>query len=208
MRLTKFEHACFSLEKNGETLLIDPGTLTHDLVMPNGLVGIIITHEHPDHFDESVINDIISAYPDVVIYGPRSLVEGGTFPTMQESTIGSEHQIGTFSVEFFGGTHATIHQSIPTIDNTGILIDKKVYYPGDSFFAPNVPVEVLALPAAAPWLKIGESMDFLSAINPKIAFPTHDAIATDSGKQIADRLLGSVADKNGIDYRRIMTLDI
>ena len=37
------------------------------------------------------------------------------------------------------------------------------------------PVEVLAYPAVAPWMKISESLEYLKAVKPAVAFPVHDA---------------------------------
>ena len=50
MRLTKMGHACVRLEKGGQTLVIDPGTLTEPEAL-DGAEAVLITHEHPDHVD-------------------------------------------------------------------------------------------------------------------------------------------------------------
>ena len=50
MRLTKLEHACVRLEKDGVILVIDPAAWS----MPRALEGasaVLVTHEHFDHFD-------------------------------------------------------------------------------------------------------------------------------------------------------------
>src|ERR1019366_6266853 len=50
MQLTKLEHACVRLEKDGVTLVIDPAAWS----MPRALEGasaVLVTHEHFDHFD-------------------------------------------------------------------------------------------------------------------------------------------------------------
>jgi hypothetical protein len=83
------------------------------------------------------------------------------------------------------------------------MVNRLFYYPGDAFTLPGVPVDTLAIPAAAPWMRIGEAMDFLVAVHPRFAFPVHDAIASPAGQAIADRLLGQVAEANGITYQRL-----
>lgn len=50
MRLTKMGHACVRLEKDGEILVIDPGTLTEPDAL-DAAEAVLITHEHPDHVD-------------------------------------------------------------------------------------------------------------------------------------------------------------
>ena len=50
-----------------------------------------------------------------------------------------------------------------------------LYYPGDSYAVPTGrAVPLLAAPVGAPWLKIGEAMDFVLAVRPARAFGTHD----------------------------------
>ena len=56
MKLTKYEHACFTLEKDGKMLVVDPGTFTTKLDPPENVVGIVITHEHSDHFDVNALS--------------------------------------------------------------------------------------------------------------------------------------------------------
>ncbi|MDT5194428.1 MAG: hypothetical protein QOH20_1182, partial [Mycobacterium sp.] len=49
-------------------------------------------------------------------------------------------------------------------------------HPGDALFDPGEPVDVLAMPAAAPWMKISEAVDYLRAVAPARAVPIHQAI--------------------------------
>src|SRR5680860_431519 len=50
MRITKFGHACVRIESDGQVLVIDPGSFT-DREAVDGATGVLITHEHADHFD-------------------------------------------------------------------------------------------------------------------------------------------------------------
>jgi hypothetical protein len=83
------------------------------------------------------------------------------------------------------------------------MVNRLFYYPGDAFTLPGTPVDTLAVPAAGPWMRIGEAMDFLVAVHPRFAFPVHDVIASPQGKTIADKLLGQIAAANGITYQRL-----
>lgn len=205
VKLTKYEHACFTVEKDGQVLVIDPGNFTTDFVAPEGVVGVVITHEHGDHFDHEQLEAIIDKNPDAVIIAHQSITDAiEVFQTKAVDT-GDTFTIGVFSLEFFGGQHATIHTDIPPIANLGVMINELVYHPGDSFTLPGKPVDVLALPVAAPWLKISESMDFFAAIRPRLAFPTHDAIASEIGKSVVDRMLSSTATHIGSSYERLDT---
>lgn len=204
MKLTKFQHACLVLEKENSSLVIDPGEFSRDFIMPRHVDGIVITHEHPDHFDEKLIHSILAAYPKATIIAHESISGRFTNFTTVTAKVGETYSIGAFSLSFFGGTHAAIAPSVQTPANLGVLIDDRLYYPGDSFVIPeNASVQELALPVSAPWLKISESMDFLMAIRPQFAFPTHDGILSSDGKQIVDRLIGTVAASQNTQYKRL-----
>ena len=43
-------------------------------------------------------------------------------------------------------------------------------------------MDVVAVPAAAPWLKVSEAMDFITAVKPKKAFLMHDIMLSDTGQ--------------------------
>lgn len=204
MKLTKYEHACFTLEKAGKLLIVDPGAYTTDLGAPENVVAIVVTHNHADHFDPNALGAIIAHNPDAVIYAPHDVTEqlGETLPNQAVSA--GEHLDATpFSLEFFGGKHATIHPDLPHPINLGVMIDDRLYYPGDSYTNPAKPVEILALPTAAPWMKMEEAFDFLMEIKPRLAFPTHDALSSDIGKSMPDNMMPMFAEKVGATYQRL-----
>lgn len=203
MRLTKYEHACFTVERGKDMLVVDPGGFTTDFVAPEGVVAIVITHEHGDHFDHDQLEAIIDKNPDAVIIGHQAITSQIEAFSTKTVFAGATVTIGEFSLEFFGGEHAEIHSSLPHIANLGVLINELVYYPGDSFVLPNKPIDTLALPVGAPWLKISETMEFLAAASPRLAFPTHDAVLSEVGKSLPDRMLPAIAEKIGATYKRI-----
>lgn len=204
MKLTKYEHACFTCEKDGKLLVVDPGILTTSLGAPENIVAIVVTHEHPDHFDPTALGALVAHNPDAVIYAHESITAqlDGTLPTHAVQA-GDTVPAGPFRLELFGGEHAVIHPDIPLVANLGVMINDVLYYPGDSFTLPNKPVDTLALPVGAPWLKISEAFDFLVAVKPRFAFPTHDGVLSDFGKGLPDRMVPQFAEKVGTSYQRL-----
>jgi L-ascorbate metabolism protein UlaG (beta-lactamase superfamily) len=203
MQLTKYKHACFTVEKDGQLLVVDPGEFTTDFIAPSGVVAIVVTHDHSDHFDHQQLEAIINENPEAVIVGPETVTSQiETFSTRTVNA-GDVLDIGPFHLAFFGGTHAVIHSSLPTTANVGVLINDLLYYPGDSFALPGQPVDTLALPVGAPWLKISEAMDFLSQIRPRLVFPTHDAVLSQIGQELADGRLDATARENDSTYQRL-----
>lgn len=202
MKLTKYRHACFTVEENGQVLIVDPGAFSTDFIAPSNVAVVIITHEHPDHFDPERLAEIMDKNPEAMIFSPHPISDKLEAFNHRPVTAGETVEIGPFSLSFHGGQHATIHEKFPALENVGVLINDLVYYGGDSFTLPGQSVDTLLLPASAPWMKISESMNFLGAVKPRLAIPTHDAILSVEGQEIADRLLGNTAKDIGCDYKR------
>jgi L-ascorbate metabolism protein UlaG (beta-lactamase superfamily) len=203
MKLTKYEHACFTVEKDGKSIIVDPGNFTTDLTIPDTIIAIIITHIHGDHFSEAHIADIITKNPSALIIGPQAVTS--QLSNYETRTVhgGDSFALEGFDLDFYGDDHAQIHPSMPIAQNVGVLIEDRVYYPGDSFTIPEKSVDILALPVSAPWLKVQEAIEFMKAIGARLTFPTHDAILSTTGKQLTDNLINSYAESADTEYRRI-----
>lgn len=202
MKITKYEHSTLVLDKAGESLVIDPGSF---LTPPDfhDVVGVVLTHEHADHWTPEQLNRILSASPDVRIVGPQGVADAAKDFAVEVVAAGDEVEIGGFSLRFFGGTHNVIHSSIPVIDNLGVLVDGEVYYGGDSYTVPDVEVGTLAAPVGAPWLKIGEAMDYVLAVAPKRAFPVHEMTLSRVGLDMQAARLEAATQENGGTFFRL-----
>jgi L-ascorbate metabolism protein UlaG (beta-lactamase superfamily) len=180
MELTHFGHSCLLADFGGTTLLFDPGTFSHGFEGITGLSAILITHQHPDHVDTARLPALVDANPDAALYAdPQTAAQLGE--PWQAVHPGDELTIGGLRVRGTGGVHAIIHPEIPAINNISYLVGDgghaaRLMHPGDALFIPGEPVDVLALPAAAPWLKISEAIEYLRAVNPLRAIPIHQGI--------------------------------
>jgi hypothetical protein len=65
-------------------------------------------------------------------------------------------------------------------------------------FVPGEPVEVLATPAAAPWMKISEAVDYLRAVAPEHAVPIHQGIIAREARGI---YYGRLTEMTDTDFR-------
>lgn len=204
MKLTKYAHACFVVEKDNSSLIVDPGNWSTDLVVPDNVVAVVVTHEHPDHFDLTQLQTVATKNPNVIIYAPASVTSQVTNIPTQTVTPNDVVEIGDFTLRFVGGTHATIHEGYhPPFENVGVIINHSLYHPGDSLVVPDQPVDVLSLPIIAPWEKVAESMDFLTAVKPRLAFPCHDALLSPEGLELYDRWHARAAEQCGATYQRL-----
>jgi L-ascorbate metabolism protein UlaG (beta-lactamase superfamily) len=193
MKLIKHEHACVVLEKDGTSVVIDPGSFSAGAAeIIAGADAILITHEHADHVNQAAITGALAARPDLRIYGPAALgaalaAHQGQFTPV---TAGDELAIGPFAVAVHGREHAVIHPDIPVIPNVGYLFDGTLYHPGDAYFVPEAPVNVLLLPTSGPWMKIGEAADYVRAVRPQQIVQIHEMLLSDIGLYLASNLLG------------------
>jgi L-ascorbate metabolism protein UlaG (beta-lactamase superfamily) len=67
-------------------------------------------------------------------------------------------------------------------------------HPGDALFVPDERVDVLATPAAAPWMKIAEAVDYLRAVAPRSAVPIHQGIIAPDAQGIYHGRLAEMTD--------------
>jgi len=203
MKLTKFQHACFVVEKDGKSIVVDPGNLTHDFIMPKHVAAVFITHNHPDHLDSQLVITILRAHPKAVLLAHESIVNDFKNEHTQAVRVGEIVDAGGITLQFVGGDHEPIDSTIKTPVNIGVIIGSHLYYPGDSFFAPLQPIVELLLPISAPWLTIGNAMDLVRNLKPTHAFPTHDAILSTEGQALLDKIVTGITSPLNTSYQRI-----
>lgn len=202
MKLTKKSHACIRLEKDGRTLVVDPGNFSEQDAGVGADV-ILVTHEHPDHFAEDRLRAGMEANPGAEIWTLRSVADriSAAFPGRVHTVgHGDTFSAAGFDVQVHGELHAVIHPDIPRITNVGYLVDGSVFHPGDALTVPDQPVETLMLPVMAPWSKISEVIDYVREVKPRRAIDVHDALLTDLARPIYDRQIGALG---GTDHRRL-----
>lgn len=207
--LTHAGHACVRLERDGRRLVLDPGTFS-DLSVLDGADAVLLTHDHVDHVDAPALVAALTAHARLTVHAPEGvaaqLVEAGA-PGDRVHVVapGDAFEAGAFAVRVLGGAHAVIHADIPRAANVAYLVDDgsaRVLHPGDSFTQPpaGVEVDVLLVPVAGPWMQLADAIDYLRAVRPRLAVPIHDAILSERGHALADRLVGGLG---GAGYRRV-----
>lgn len=201
MRLTKFEHAALLLEESGKKLFIDPGSFTSPLTDTANTVAVVITHEHADHWTPEQLKRVLELNPEAPIFAPEGVARAAADFDVTVVHAGDTVEAGPFTLRFFGGRHAVIHESIPVVDNLGVLVNDELYYAGDSFVIPDgVELDVLAVPAGAPWMKVAETMDYVLATKPKRTFPTHEMVLSRAGKDLSNGRIAWATEQNGGEF--------
>ncbi|GGK70846.1 MBL fold metallo-hydrolase [Sphaerisporangium melleum] len=201
MKLTKHGHACVRLEKDGSTLVIDPGGLTEATAL-DGADAVLITHEHFDHLDAA---RLAALRPDVQIWTCASAAEhlSGLGNKVNVVGEGDSFTAAGFEVGVLGREHARIIMDLPVVQNIGFLVDDELFHPGDAFTVPGRPVGTLLTPTSGPWLKAAEFVDYLREVAPSRAYSIHDGLYNEVGLSLVDNFLKMRGDAQQADFRRL-----
>lgn len=200
MKITKFGHCCLLIEEGGIRLLTDPGSFTVSAHSQLTNINVILyTHEHGDHYHRDSLKQLMQSNPGVMIIcntGVSALleVEGIAHTTVADGA----HDFSGVSIRGVSGEHEAVHASIPRIQNTGFMIGKRLWYPGDAFITPSATPEIVALPLAGPWMKLSDAIDYAISLSPKVAFAVHDAVLSVDGQAIHHRVASGILGLKGI----------
>jgi L-ascorbate metabolism protein UlaG (beta-lactamase superfamily) len=191
MQLTHLGHACLLVELDGARILLDPGVFSHGFEELTDLDAVVITHQHTDHVDVERLPMLLEAND-----GAQLLVEPETCADLRSAGIdatplhaGDALTVAGVPLRAIGGRHAVIHADVPRVGNVGVLVGTAMsdggsgllLHPGDAY-SETPRVDVLALPLWAPWSKVGEMVDFLRAVAPRIAVPIHESQLQPAGR--------------------------
>ncbi len=191
MKLTKYAHACVTIESSGTTILVDPGTFTEGVAdLLRVADAVLVTHDHFDHYDADAIRAELQARPELPVFAPSTVAGALDGANVTAVASGDSFQIGGISVEAFVEPHAFIYGEQPQTPNAAFLIGGSVYHPGDTFFVPDVTIDTLLVPTSGPWVKLGEAIQFVIDAKPRQAIQIHEVLLSDLGQQMSARMLG------------------
>ncbi len=202
MKIKKLGHCCLLIQTKGKTILTDPGVYSDSQNSLTGIDVVLITHEHPDHLHTDSVKQIVANNPGVRIFTNSSvgkkLDEIGVAYSVLEGN--ATELVEGILLEAFDAQHEEIFEDFALVQNTGYMIDDKLFYPGDAFHNPNKTVDVLALPVAGPWCSINRATHYAIDIKPRVAFPVHDALLDPTRIGGHHKVPEIFLPKNGIEF--------
>jgi L-ascorbate metabolism protein UlaG (beta-lactamase superfamily) len=185
MRVSKYIHACLLVEDGDDRILFDPGkfSFVEGRVEPDdfrSLSAVVLTHRHPDHFDDDALKKIVGNNPSAAVLTNAEIesqlsgqgIDAEVFETGRRA-------VGRFDLEAVGAEHAPILNA-ETPRNIAYVVQGRLLHPGDSFdhsLDAYRGIELLALPVMAPWTTELEVAEFARRISPKQIVPIHDGYA-------------------------------
>jgi L-ascorbate metabolism protein UlaG (beta-lactamase superfamily) len=207
MKITKFGQSCLLIEEVGTErnvrIIMDPGSFSTAQNDLKDIDLVLITHDHMDHLDVGSLKQVVANNPDAEIItnaGVQALLEkeGITSEVLAHGATVTKKGI---TLEGVGEKHAILLNSMPQSDNVGFIVNGRLFYPGDALTLPGKPIGVLALPAAAPWAKLSEIVDYTLAVKPTVAFPVHDSILAHPG--MMQGMFVPLFEKEGIKFQPV-----
>jgi L-ascorbate metabolism protein UlaG (beta-lactamase superfamily) len=204
MELTKYGHACVVLSDGDQRIVVDPGVFS-DASALDGASAVIVTHEHPDHFEPQRLRAALDADPALEVWTNTSVAAQleGLGARVHVVGHGDAVTVAGQDVTVHGELHAEVHPEIPRILNVGFLVGGQVFHPGDALTVPDEPVATLLLPVHAPWSKTAELIDYVRAVHADQAFAVHDGALNDIGLGMVGGLLGERGPGTPTPYSRL-----
>ena len=184
MQITRFGHAALLVETADTRILIDPGVFSPDETFAlEALDAIVVTHQHADHIDMQRVPGLVKRNPKALLLADPETAAvaagGGWLPNAD----GLETVVAGVTLRGVGSQHAVILPELARVANVGVLVSAAgqptLFHPGDTYqYAPSN-VDVLAVPLAAPWAKVSETVDFVQRVSPSMLLPVHDLTISD-----------------------------
>lgn len=188
MIIERFGHAALLVECADQRVLIDPGSYAAAGAFALlDLTAIVVTHQHADHADPERLPGLLEANAGAVVLAERGAME--LLPDLAsratELRAGERIALGSAVLVGVGGQHAVIHSDLPSIGNVGVTLTARgeptLFHPGDAYDVAPDGVDILAVPLAAPWAKLSETVEFVRHVAARSVFAIHDsALSTQS----------------------------
>ena len=206
MRLTKLGHSCVRIEYDGAVVVLDPGVFT-DPGATEGADAVLITHEHPDHYDPAQLRSTDAPVFTIAAVA-RQIRDGAPDLAERVTVVGPSEDFAAAGVPVtaVGELHAVIHPELDRFDNSGYLLtlgDTVVFHPGDALTGPGRAVDVLLAPVCAPWMKASEGIEFARSVGAARNVAIHDRIYSAAGLGVVDNHFSRFLAGDGLDYVRL-----
>jgi L-ascorbate metabolism protein UlaG (beta-lactamase superfamily) len=194
MKITKYVHSCLLVEKDGTSILIDPGSFTlaeHALAVEDieNIDMVLITHEHEDHMSVPLLKQIVGRFPNIKI------VAGGAVA----DRLATEGIAATIQAPAYVQAVEIPHERVLALAPHNVLfhVFGELTHPGDSLQFTETK-SVLALPIQAPWGSMVQALEKAVALKPKLVIPIHDWHWNEEARKSAYETAAAYLQEHGI----------
>ena len=172
MKVTRYFQSCLLIEDKGARILIDPSGQEKDRLSEFGkLDAVFYTHEHGDHFDADMARDFVEqgVAPVYANASTAKLIEA----SKTEVKDGQEYDINGLKVKAIELPHCLMVDGSTSVQNTGYLVDGKLFHPGDGAELEGLSVDTLAVPISGPDISLKDAYAFTMQVKAKQVIPIH-----------------------------------
>lgn len=172
MKATRYFQSCLLIEDKGARILIDPSGQEKDRLSEFGkLDAVFYTHEHGDHFDAGMAQDFVEqgVAPVYANASTAKLIEA----SKTEVKDGQEYDINGLKVKAIELPHCLMVDGSTSVQNTGYLVDGKLFHPGDGAELEGLSVDTLAVPISGPDISLKDAYAFTVQVKAKQVIPIH-----------------------------------
>lgn len=170
MKVTRYFQSCLLIEDNGVRILIDPCGQDKDVEKFGELNAVFYTHEHMDHFDADTAKQFAAA--GTALYANASTakqIDG----RKTEVSDGQELEIKGLKVKAMELPHCLMVDGSTSVQNTGYLINGRLFHPGDGKELAGLKAEILAVPLNGPDISAHDAFVFGKQSGANQLIPIH-----------------------------------
>jgi L-ascorbate metabolism protein UlaG (beta-lactamase superfamily) len=172
MKVTRYFQSCLLIEEGNARVLIDPSGQEKDRLGDFGkLDAVIYTHEHSDHFDASMAKDFVEqgVAPVYANASTAKLIKA----SKTEVKNGKEYDINGLKVKAIDLPHCLMVDGSEGPQNTGYLINSRLFHSVDGVNLSGLSVEILAAPITGPDVSFKDAFTFGKQVSAKTFIPIH-----------------------------------
>jgi len=175
MRVTRHEQSCLLMEDHDARVVIDPGTLTFQRLSVDDLGpldAVLLTHRHADHLDADAVAALAARGATVVGNADVAVCLEGVVD-VEVVRDGEQRDVAGFRVLARDLPHVEMVDGSPGPQNTGFLVDDRLFHPGDGMGLQGLVVDTLAVPIAGPSISNRDAYRFVQQTAARMALPIH-----------------------------------
>jgi len=175
MKVTKYPQSCLIIENDGKRALIDPGAFVTAKYSVSDLLPldlVLITHEHEDHIDPALLNQILADTKiPVVANASTAKLLGDKVTNIIEDKQSVE--IAGFKITARELPHCLMVNGSEGPQNTGYVINDYFFHPGDGIKIADFQIDKTAVPIAGPDISPKDVFDFIKDVGANTVIPIH-----------------------------------
>lgn len=171
MKITRYFQSCLLVEEGQTRILIDPSGQEANRVAEFGEIhAVLYSHEHSDHFDPELAGSFMSK--GVAVYANASTAKQfKEQPNVAQD--GQEFEINDIKIRALELPHCLMWDGSAGPQNTGYLINQKLFHAGDGKELEGLKVEALAVPINGPDVSFKDAFAFCKQVSAKDIVPIH-----------------------------------